>query len=162
MLTICNSLTIMLAVLVFQEDTDNSIVSPICLSWIRNDPNVQLKLGDKMVVTGWGKYTRNETETRDNFKNFGSASKTLQKLEVPGVPIKTCSIFDHLKNIRSDIMICAGAESGKYNTGVGVKYYKLGVQTHHYGTTICMSSIGWNIGYSKFVYCDIYVCRFQH
>jgi hypothetical protein len=45
--------------------------------------------------------------------------RTLQKLELPGVPKGKCISDPGFKNVKPEIMICAGAEEG-----IDPKFYK--------------------------------------
>jgi len=61
-----------------QDDTEASIISPVCLPWGSNDPGQRLREGDSFIVTGWGKVTNDNIETRISYTEYGTASRTLQ------------------------------------------------------------------------------------
>ena len=92
-----------------------SFVSPICLPWNFADPGFSLKGGDTATVTGWGRVTNNVTISKENYKQYRVASRTLQKIELPIVDIDECLVAYPTMN--KETQMCAGGEKGmSYNS----------------------------------------------
>jgi hypothetical protein len=62
---------------VFQDSVQQYTVTPVCLPWKSDSPGqdlTQLKV-NKATITGWGKITNNETESRKNYADFQAATR---------------------------------------------------------------------------------------
>ena len=88
---------------------------PICLPWNKTDPGSMLEKGTQLVVTGWGKFTNNESINEANVNEFDAPSRTLQKLVIPLVENDQCLNIPALKNFNPEIQLCSGAEKGEDN-----------------------------------------------
>ena len=94
----------------FSEDPSISSVIPICLPWKENDPGRNLKEGDSLVFTGWGRTIgRNNLNQRQKLIRDKVNSKHLQAIELPYFPNENenCSKFK-----LTNLQICAGGEKG--------------------------------------------------
>jgi len=85
-------------------DTKDSAVYPVCLPWETTDPGHALRLGkDLLTVTGWGHITDDITS------EFRPATESLQQSKALYVDVAECAKEEHFEqNLNSTIQICAG------------------------------------------------------
>ena len=91
--------------------TDYYMISNI-LSFYRNDPGRNLRDGDRMIVTGWGRVTNNKIAALTNLNKFSASTRTLRKLTVQHANNK-CSNQD-VFNIDKRLQMCAGGRIGEF------------------------------------------------
>ena len=72
-----------------------------------------LELGDKFIVTGWGKVTNSAQSNFQRFNLFKGWSRKLRKARIPGVSKTECENEGLYKGyIDSKTQLCAGGEKG--------------------------------------------------
>ena len=95
----------------FSEEPSISSIIPICLPWKDNDPGRNLREGDSLRFSGWGRTTR---------KNSENAQKKLLKYNINQNHLKWVGLpylsNDNEKCSKLNVtnsMICAGGERGE-------------------------------------------------
>ena len=62
---------------IFQDNSAQYSVTPVCLPWKSDNPGqdlTNLKI-NRATITGWGKITNNETESQKNYAEFQAATR---------------------------------------------------------------------------------------
>ena len=109
---------------IVQDDSIASAISPICLPWKTSDPNAgTVSPGSKLTVSGWGRVTNNNQESRENYLKYTVATRTLQKAELP-MSIPGTVVDDNCKAKNRTMQFCAGGQRGilKPKVVVGLLY----------------------------------------
>ena len=96
---------------------DRSQVIPICLPWKDGDPTVENLLqktpNQYLVITGWGRLTNNIYKVLKNYKKFGVAARTLQKVSLPIQTNKECK--KTYRNLHEASSFCIGGLKGDFS-----------------------------------------------
>ena len=92
-----------------------SSVSPVCLPWSEDDYARVADVGDKALVTGWGRIDNDiRRHYRFQIKNR-AGSRILLKVDLPIISEKDCKdAGPNFKSINGKTQICAGAEKGMF------------------------------------------------
>ena len=77
-----------------------------------DDPGRDLRDGDRMIVTGWGRVTNNKIKAITDLNRFSVSTRTLRKLAVRHANNK-CTNQD-VFNIDKRLQMCAGGRKGKF------------------------------------------------
>ena len=90
-------------------------MSPVCLPWSEDDNARGVDVGDKALVTGWGRVDNNiRRHYRFQIKNR-AGSRTLLKVNLPIISEEDCkNAGSSFKTIDGKTQMCAGAEKGMF------------------------------------------------
>ena len=100
----------------FAENRQISAVSPVCLPWSEDDFARSADVGDKALVTGWGRVDNNIIKHYRKQKKNRAGSRILLKVRLPIVSETDCKNADRsFRTVDGKTQICAGAEKGMFN-----------------------------------------------
>jgi len=128
----------------FLDGLDVSTVAPICLPFEGFD-NAKDQVEKNMQVTGWGRVTNDRNFNRENYLEFGTGIRTLQKVEIPIVNPDICA--SQQDQFKATTQLCAGGKDGKdscggdsggplsYRSFISKPWYQIGVVS--YGPNVC-------------------------
>jgi len=99
--------------------TGDGPATPVCLPWKETDPGHDLREGQLMTVTGWGR--TGDITQEFNSETVSVPSDILQQLKVPYVDDNTCKgqLEEQLEGqldlngFNTTLMLCAGGVAGK-------------------------------------------------
>ncbi|XP_040573509.1 phenoloxidase-activating factor 3 [Lepeophtheirus salmonis] len=100
-------------VILAREDSQNSLLSPVCLPWKSYAPGRDINEGEETFVAGWGRVTNNANKAYENYCAIGAATPVLQKLATNIVSHGKCNEEFTQFNVSSDQQICSGGVKGK-------------------------------------------------
>ena len=95
----------------FSEEPSISSIIPICLPWKENDPGRNLREGDSLTFTGWG---RNRAKISEFSKILLENKVHVNHLQWVDLPYLSNDNEKCSKLNVTNSMICAGGEKGKY------------------------------------------------
>ena len=89
-----------------------SAVVPVCLPWKESEPTIDnLRKSSKLTVTGWGRVTNNNYQSKKAYLELSVATRTLRKVELPLV-IRGSEVHNNCRASNDTIQFCAGGVQG--------------------------------------------------
>ena len=85
---------------------------PVCLPWKESEPTIDnLRKSSKLTVTGWGRVTNNNYQSKKAYLELSVATRTLRKVELPLV-IRGSEVHNNCRASNDTIQFCAGGVQG--------------------------------------------------